>query len=275
MNAAFAVRPYLAVCAARFALLLQYRAAAFAGFATQCWWGVIKIMVFAAFYKSAPHQPITLAQAVTYVWLQQGFLAVLPWNVDAELVQMVESGNVGYERVRPIDTYSYWFARETAWRSAAPLLRSVPMFVLAGVLLPLLGLGDWSWRLPPTVTAFALFAASMALAVLLSAAITVLMDVVLVALKTSRGTGVITGFVNAFSGIIVPLALLPAFLQPFLFWQPFAGLVDIPYRIYFANLSGAAALWGLVAQAMWVVILVVIGRIALARVMTRIDMQGG
>ena len=30
--------------------MLQYRAAALAGFATQCWWGAIKIMVFAAFY---------------------------------------------------------------------------------------------------------------------------------------------------------------------------------------------------------------------------------
>jgi ABC-2 type transport system permease protein len=275
MSIAPAIRPYLAVCTTRFALLLQYRTAAFAGFVTQCWWGVIKIMVFAAFFKSAPHQPMTLEQTITYVWLQQAFLAVLPWNVDAELVQMVESGNVGYERIRPIDTYTYWFARETAWRSAAPLLRCVPMFALAGILLPLVGLGAWSWRLPSSPLALALFAISMALAVLLSASITVLMNVLMVALRTSRGTGVVAGLVNAFSGMIVPLALLPTALQPFLFFQPFAGLVDIPYRIYFANLSGAAALWGLFAQAMWVVILVLIGRAFLARVMARIDMQGG
>ena len=44
-------RPYLAPFRARFQLMLQYRAAALAGFATQCWWGGIKIMVFAAFLK--------------------------------------------------------------------------------------------------------------------------------------------------------------------------------------------------------------------------------
>ncbi len=270
-----ALRPYFAISAARFALLLQYRTAAFAGFATQCWWGIIKILVLAAFYKSAPNQPITLAQAITYVWLQQGFLAVLPWNVDAEITQMVESGNVGYERIRPVDTYFYWFARETAWRTAAPLLRVVPMFTLAGILLPLVGLYEWSWRLPPSLSALAFFVASMALAVLLSAAITVLMDIMVTAFRTSRGSGVVAGFVNALSGMIVPLALLPASLQPLLFWQPFAGLVDIPYRIYFGNFTGATAVLGLAAQAMWVIILVLLGRVLMAKVMARIDMQGG
>ena len=43
-------RPYLAAFAARFQLTLQYRTAAIAGFGTQCWWGVIKIMVLAAFF---------------------------------------------------------------------------------------------------------------------------------------------------------------------------------------------------------------------------------
>ena len=47
------LRPYAAAFRARFLLLLQYRVAALAGFATQCWWGAIRIMVFAAFYETA------------------------------------------------------------------------------------------------------------------------------------------------------------------------------------------------------------------------------
>ena len=57
-----AVAPYLAAFSARFQLVLQYRAAALAGFATQCWWGAIKIMVLAAFFYGAHRaQPMTLA----------------------------------------------------------------------------------------------------------------------------------------------------------------------------------------------------------------------
>ena len=59
MNAA--ALPYLSILRARFALMLQYRAAAFAGFATQCWWGAIKVMVLAAFYAGSAHQPINLS----------------------------------------------------------------------------------------------------------------------------------------------------------------------------------------------------------------------
>ena len=50
---ATALRPYVAAFRARFLLMLQYRVAALAGFATQCWWGAIKIMVYAAFYEAA------------------------------------------------------------------------------------------------------------------------------------------------------------------------------------------------------------------------------
>lgn len=272
MNAA--ALPYLSILRARFALMLQYRAAALAGFATQCWWGIIKIMVLTAFYAGAAHQPLTLAQAITYVWLGQAFLALLPWQADGEIAAAVETGNVGYERLRPVDTHLLWLARAVAMRAGNVSLRVVPMFAISAALLPLLGLGAWSWRLPPTPQAAALFAVSIALTVLLSAAITVLLNIAVTALKTRRAANIAPVLVTPLSGLIVPLALLPDRFQTLLFWQPFAGLADIPYRIYFSNLTGAAALAGLAAQLLWIMIFVVLGRAWLSRVMARIDMQG-
>ena len=57
--------------------------------------------------------------------------------------------------------------------------------------------------------------------------------------------------------------------------QPFAGLVDIPFRIYFADLAGGAALQGLALQAGWTLVLVGLGRLAMERMMRRLEMQGG
>jgi hypothetical protein len=51
------VRPYLAIVGARARVLLQYRAAALAGVATQCFWGLIKIMILTAFYGMASAPP--------------------------------------------------------------------------------------------------------------------------------------------------------------------------------------------------------------------------
>jgi ABC-2 type transport system permease protein len=57
--------------------------------------------------------------------------------------------------------------------------------------------------------------------------------------------------------------------------QPFAGLVDIPFRIYFADLAGAVALQSLALQAGWTLVLIALGRFAMERVMRRLEMQGG
>ena len=35
-----------------------------------------------------------------------------------------------------------------------------------------------------------------------------------------------------FAGLIVPLPLFPDWLQPFLYWQPFRGMADVPFHVY-------------------------------------------
>lgn len=267
--------PYLSVLRARFQLMLQYRTAAWAGVATQFWFGAIRVMTLVAFYVGAGQQPMNLPQIVTYIWLGQAFLAMLPWAPDAEIAAAVESGNVGYERLRPVDTYALWFARALAWRVANTTLRAGPVFILAGLILPLTAMAEWRWRLPAGEMAAALFVVSMMLTALLSAAFTVLLNVVLVRVKTPRVGNIAMGFTNLFSGLVIPLALFPNWSQPFLLWQPFAGLADIPFRIYTGALEGGMAIQGLASQALWVVLLALLGRWWLDRVFAHIDMQGG
>jgi ABC-2 type transport system permease protein len=148
------------------------------------------------------------------------------------------------------------------------------VFVLAALLLPLTAMADWRWRLPASPTSAALFALSITLTALLSSAITVLLNIVTTAVRTPRAATFLMGFTNLFSGLVLPLALFPAWAQTFLLWQPFAGLADIPYRIYFGALSGPLAAQGIAAQILWIVLLALVGRWWLNRVMARIDMQG-
>jgi ABC-2 type transport system permease protein len=271
------VRPYLAIFAARFSMLLQYRAAALAGIATQFWFGAIMVMALSAFYGSgrgAP--PITLAQAITYIWLGQAFLGLLPWNVDTEIAAMMRSGNVAYERLRPVDTYFYWFARALAWRAAGTLLRCIPLLVATSVLFPSIGLGDWSLRPPPNLEALTLFTLSMLAVLLLSSAITTLLNISVIWTVSGQGINAISNsLVVILSGMVIPLPLFPDWAQAFLFVQPLAGLVDIPYRIYFANLSGAAALGGIALQILWTLLLIGLGRLLMAHTMQRVQVQGG
>jgi ABC-2 type transport system permease protein len=77
------------------------------------------------------------------------------------------------------------------------------------------------------------------------------------------------------SGNLIPLALFPDWLQTFLFVQPLAGVLDIPFRIYSGNLAGAHAWAGVGLQVFWTIVLTALGRAWLERVMRRLEVQGG
>jgi ABC-2 type transport system permease protein len=271
------LRPYLTVFAARLQQTLQYRAAAFAGFITQCWFGIMRILIFVAFYAgSAAHAPMSLANAVTYTWLGQAFLAFLPWGADPDVAEMVRNGAVAYERVRPVDTYAWWYMRALAWSVARVMPRAALMATFACLLLPLAGLGKWGLPPPPTLAAAGLFAVAAFGMVLLSASITLLINVVMAATLTDRGANTLMApLVNLFSGAIVPLAFFPDAVRPWLRAQPFAGLVDIPFSIYFGGLSGWGAAGAIALQYGWTVALILIGRAWLGRTMRRLVVQGG
>jgi viologen exporter family transport system permease protein len=272
------LRPYVAVFAGRFRVMLQYRAAALAGFATQCWWGAIHIMIFAAFYHGAPRAaaPISLAQAVTYTWLAQAFLALMPWAVDPDVALAVRSGAVGFDRLRPASVYGLWYASAAGWMTSRALPRAALMFLAAGVVLPLAGLGMWSWRPPGDLAQGALFLLSLTLTVALAASIVMLLNVVVAATLTDRGVNnLVAPLAIVLSGNLIPLPLFPSWARLALFVQPFAGVVDIPFRIYCGNLAGAAAWAGVALQGFWTAAIGLLGSLWLRRVMARLQVQGG
>ncbi|MDM0109757.1 ABC transporter permease [Variovorax sp. J22R24] len=270
-------RPYVAAFASRFLQMLQYRAAAYAGFATQCWWGGIKVMVLAAFYAgAAAGTPMSLEQAITYTWLAQGLLALLPWLGDPEVAQAVRTGAVAYDRLRPVDAYALWFARSAGWIAARVLPRVALMLAFAGAVLPLLGLREWAWQPPAGVAAGVGFAASALLALLLSTSLVMLLNIAAASALNERGINALAGpIVIVFSGNLLPLVLLPDAWQTGLLLQPLAGVMDIPARIYFGQLDGARAVAGLGLQCVWIVLLVAFGHAAMGRTMRRLEVQGG
>lgn len=277
MTAGDAARPYLAAFSARLLQVLQYRSAALAGFATQCWWGGIKAMVLAAFYGGASAAgAMPLAQAITYSWVAQGLLALLPWMADPDVAQAVRSGAVAYDRLRPVDAYAFWFARSAGWIAARVLPRLALMMAFAAVLLPLGGWGDWAWQAPPDAAAGLAFIAAAALALLLATSLVMLLNIATAAALNERGIAAIAApVVIVLSGNLLPLGLMPDAWQAALLLQPLAGVMDIPMRLYLGQLRGGGVPMALALQTFWIVALVIVGRAAMARTMDRLDVQGG
>jgi ABC-2 type transport system permease protein len=263
------MRGYAAVVSARFRTLLQYRAAALAGVGTQTVFGLIRIMVLGAFYAvSTGPQPMTYPQVVTYVWLGQALLVLVPWNYDRDVVQMIRSGNVAYELLRPLNLYGLWYSRALAMRTAPTLLRAVPMFIIAGLFFGL--------QPPASLASGAAWAAAVFGALVLSCAITVLLSVT--ALWTISGEGVFyltMAAVWTFSGLVIPLPLFPDWAQPVINVLPFRGLSDVPSRLYSGNIPPSEAAICVAHQLAWAAGLVAFGRLLLARGLRRLVVQGG
>jgi ABC-2 type transport system permease protein len=236
-------------------------------------------MVYAAFFDAAgaaARSPISLSQAITYTWLAQAFLSLNPWSGDPDVAAKVRTGAVSYDRLRPLDAYSYWYANAAAWMTARAAPRSVLMFALTGVIFPLVGLGAWAWSPPAGFEAALLFSVSMVLVVLLSSSIVMLINVCVAATLTDRGLNTLMAPIAILlTGNLIPLPLFPDWARTALFVQPFAGVVDIPFRIYFGQLNGTMALAGIGLQVFWTLVLVGLGRLWLGRVMDRLQVQGG
>jgi ABC-2 type transport system permease protein len=272
-----ALRPYVAVLGARFRMLLQYRAAALAGFATQLFWGAVRLMILGSFFATAPEAaPMNLMQIAAYVWLGQALLGLLPWNVDPELQEKMTTGAVAYELLRPLDLYAFWYARTVALRVATAFLRMLPMIVVAGFVLPLVGLGKWALSPPASAAGAVCFSISIVATVLLAAAVTNLMHIALIWTLSGRGfNALMTGVVVIFSGLVVPLPMFPEWLQPLMRWQPFRGLADVPFRIYSGHIDPHAAVLEIVLQFVWAAVIAGGGYALMARAKSRIVVQGG
>ena len=262
------MRPYWAVLSARFRSLLQYRAAAAAGFGTQLFWGLIRMMIFMAFYENtAVRSPMPREHVIAYIWLGQAFLMLLPFRPDYELEQMIRSGNITSELLRPVDLYSFWYSRGIANRIAPTMLRSIPLLVIASV-------AGWIfWPGAPNVLACA---AALVGAVLLGSALATVMTITMFWTISGHGISRLLGVSAYFlSGVVVPLPLFPDWMQPALNALPFRGLGDVPFRLFTGHMPVAELPAALAHQLAWAAALALIGWWMLSRATRKLVIQGG
>jgi ABC-2 type transport system permease protein len=272
------MQAYSSLFFARFALLLQYRGAAFAGVATQLFWGLVKIMVLKAFFShTSSAQPITFSEVIGYVWLGQAFImALIPWSGDKDVQASIHSGAVGYDLLRPVDLYNFWFTRALAMRIAPLVLRALPILSITMLILPLVGLTEWALAFPPSAAALVAFGLSFIGAILLSAALTMLLTVSMMWTISGEGVNtIVPTLVIIGSGLVVPLPLFPEWMKPLLHLLPFSGLFDQPLRLFTGNLP-PPAIWGvLLHQGIWIAIMVGLGRFLVSRGIHKLVIQGG
>lgn len=267
------MRTYAGIFRMRMIAGFQYRAAAWAGVATQFFFGAVFIFIYKAFYDSATAPPVMpFDQLVDYLWARQAFLAIMAvWGIDMDLLYAIGSGDVAYELTRPIKLYWLWSGNMAAQRLSSAMMRCLPILVVAHFL-P----APFNFGLPPTWAAAGLFAVSLLLAACVMVAVSMFVYVLTFVTMSPLGSRLLFMMLAEFlQGGVVPIPLMPDWLQKVLYCLPFRYTADLPLRIYSGNIQGAEALVGIAVQIGWVLLLAWLGQRSLARALKRTVIQGG
>jgi ABC-2 type transport system permease protein len=245
-----------------------YPAAAWAGAFTNSIFGFMQAYVLVALYAHRTYVGgYDVGDTVTYVWLAQALIMtvyVFGWE---ELALRIRDGSIATDLSRPLNPQRYWLAFDLGRAPFHFIFRGIPPFLI----------GAFAFNLHyPSPALAAAFALSVLLAVVVSLGFRFLYNVAAFWIVDHRG--VLRLSVTAclfFSGMTLPLAFFPSWLESFARVLPFASIIQVPIDIYLGKHSGANLAAVLAVQAAWAVALLTIGRIALARGTRKLVVQGG
>ncbi|MCH5264257.1 MAG: ABC-2 family transporter protein [Lachnospiraceae bacterium] len=257
----------------RFAMGLQYRAAALAGIITQFMWGFMELMIYTAFYRTdASAFPMTMQSTASYIWLQQSFLFLfMTWRMENEIFDAIINGNVAYELCRPTDIYDMWFARSVANRLSGVCLRCLPILLLA-VFLP----APYGLSVPAGAGAAIGFILSMILAILVTISICMLVYIATFFTMSPKGLQVFcVTLIDFASGSVIPLPFFPDGLRQVMEVLPFGSMQNVPFRVYSGDIAGGELVRAIGVQFIWVVVLILLGKFLCRVALRRVQLQGG
>lgn len=267
------MKTYLSYFKLKFITGLQYRASALAGISTQIFFGLVYIFVYIAFYESNSGTiPMPLDKLVSFLWLNQAFFAIVYlWYKDKDIIKMIKTGNIAYELCRPQDVYLMWASKIMGERLSNAALRFLPVIIIA-CLLP----KPYNLDLSITIPRLIIFLISFILSTFVMTFLILLYHII--CLYTLDEKGIVNIFMvvsDILSGLSVPLPFFPNILQKIAYALPFRYVSDFPFQLYVGNISINNGLIGICMQILWIIILVVIGRLLMNNALKKAVIQGG
>ena len=223
----------------RLMTIFQYRASALAGIATQFFWGFMMLFIYTAFFSSGVNVGISLKETVAYLWLYQAFLSFLGVRFAfPEITDAIKNGSVAYEIVRPYNLYYWWYVKVITKRVSNGILFILGIFLVSALNLLIYTIGFYTYN--------------------------------------ASGIGsILTTIMDFLAGSLVPVVMLPAFIQKSTYFLPFRFISDLPYRIYSGNIGILEGSYSIFIQLIWILILVFIGNLIVKKSLRKVFIQGG
>lgn len=248
---------------------LTYRAAMMAGLFTNFFFGLFRVAILLALFgANEVVEGYTAEGLITYTGLTQamlGFMQMFGWY---ELMTAVYSGDVSSDLLKPMGFFNFWVGRDLGQALVQLLLRGVGFMLLFEI--------AYDLSYPETAVQWLALIFSLALSWFLSFEWRFLIN--LSSFWSPQAKGIIRfGFMAAlfFSGFLMPIGLLPEWVQRIAYATPFPYFLDVPVEIYLGILTGAELGQALLFQLIWVVVLYTLCRLVLNQAFRRLVILGG
>ena len=247
-----------------------YRGATFAGVFTNTVFGFIQAYVLLAVLRQRPEVGgFDAADVVTFTFVTQGLLAAVAAFGPYDLADRITAGDVVSDLYRPLDLQTWWLAQDFGRAGFQLIFRGVPPFAVAALVFDV--------RLPGDAGVWAAFLLSLTLAVTIAFAWRFAISLAAFWLIDARGFVQLTGLVFVFfSGFILPLNFFPEGLRAVADVLPFSAVVQLPVEVFLSKHRAPTELLPvLLRQMAWLAVMVVAGRLVMARAWRKVVVQGG
>lgn len=258
----------LAVARRAFALQFTYRAATFGGLVTNYFFGLLRAAVVVALVREGASAAYDLQDAQTYAALTQAVIVAVSIFGSYDLMRAVYSGEIAGDLLRPMALYRLWLARD--------LGRSAAGFLLRGVTLMLLYIPVFDLAWPRGAAGWLASVAALLLAWWVSFNWRFLVNLAAFWSPNAEGVGRFAFFTAMFfSGMLMPLAFFPPWLQRLAEFTPWPALVDTVVEVYLGQVAGSALLAALATSFAWGAGLALAALLVLRRGIRRLVVLGG
>lgn len=260
---------YLSLARTTLQQAIAYRITTFFNVGLTFIWVIILYYLWRAAYAGRVSiAGLTWDQMRTYVVIAYGINALVGWRTGSAMMATIRTGDIVFEMVRPLNYCTTQIARALGFTAVEG---AISLAFTLGI-----GLLFLDIRPPASLPAALLFGLALIIGFLTKVLIVFLVS--LLTFWTLNGMGLMwsqQAIMQILSGTIVPLALMPGWLQVIAQVLPLRGIVSTPLQLYLGTTTGWSVVGLLALQVGWLIALWVLANLAWRRAFRIVEIQGG
>lgn len=263
-------RAYVALALAGFRRHATYRQATVAAIVTNSIFGFLRCAILFAVIDGGARAVAgyDAARLATFVWVGQGLIGtVLIW-APTDLADRIRSGDVVTDLLRPVDPVWQQLAGDLGRAAHASFTRLVGPIAVGALFFHL--------RAPTRPATYALFAAAVVLATVVSFGCRFLVNAAAYWLLDARGPNVAWTLLSGFlGGLYFPLWFFPEVARALIVATPFPSIIQLPLDVLLERGGVGDQLRMLAVQAGWVSVVLAVCRWVQRQGERKLVVQGG